>query len=212
MPPPPRLSADDRRAQIIDAVTPAVLEHGAAITSRQLADAAGVAEGTLFKAFGDKESLLAALVEHHMTDAEPDLELRAESVVEVVATLVPALVERMRFMYGLVMALGPIAQRVAGERRDDFERSKRWIATCFEPFERELRVTPMVAADVLRTLAWAAAASWGEDEPVSSVDDIMQVLLHGIVAAPGAESRAESRAEPAQGRRPDASALEPVEA
>lgn len=208
MPPPPRLSADDRRAQIIDAVTPAVLEHGAAITSRQLADAAGVAEGTLFKAFGDKESLLAALVEHHMTDAEPDLDLRAESVTELVAALVPVLVERMRFMYGLVMALGPIAQRVAAERRDDFERSKRWIAARFEPFAHELRVTPMVAAEVLRTLAWAAAASWGEDEPVSSVDDIMQVLLHGIVAAPGAESGA----EPAQGPRPDASALEPVEA
>ncbi|WP_425843317.1 TetR/AcrR family transcriptional regulator [Agrococcus sp. TSP3-2-1] len=208
MSPPPRLSADDRRAQIIDAVTPAVLELGAAITSRQLADAAGVAEGTLFKAFGDKESLLAALVEHHMTDAEPDLDLRADSVAELVATLVPVLVERMRFMFGLVMALGPIAQRVAAERRDDFERSKRWIAARFEPFAHDLRVTPLVAAEVLRALAWAAAASWGEDEPVSSVDDIMQVLLHGIVAAPGAESGA----EPAPGRRPDASALEPVEA
>lgn len=206
--PPPRLSADDRRAQILDAVTPAVLEHGAAVTSRQLADAAGVAEGTLFKAFGDKESLLAALVERHMTDAEPDLDLRADSVADVVASLVPVVVERMRFMFRLVMALGPIAQRVAAERRDDFERSKRCIAARFEPFAHDLRVTPLVAADVLRTLAWAAAASWGEDEPVSSVDDIMQVLLHGIVAAPGDEPRAGADPE----RRPDASALEPVEA
>jgi AcrR family transcriptional regulator len=208
---PPRLSADDRRAQIIDAVTPAVLEHGAAITSRQLADAAGVAEGTLFKAFGDKESLLAALVERHMTDADPQLELRAGSVAELVSVLVPVLVERMRFMFRLVMALGPVAQRVAGERRDDFERSKLWIAERFEPFAHELRVTPVVAADVLRTLAWAAAASWGEDEPVSSADDIMQVLLHGIVAAPAHEP-APDTAEPAPAPRPDASALEPVEA
>lgn len=67
MQPTTRLSADERRAQIIEAVTPAVLAHGVAVTTRQLADCAGVAEGTLFKAFGDKESLLLALAEYHLT-------------------------------------------------------------------------------------------------------------------------------------------------
>lgn len=45
---------------IIDAVIPLILEHGVGITSRQIAEAAGVAEGTVFRAFGDKESLIAA--------------------------------------------------------------------------------------------------------------------------------------------------------
>ncbi|WP_072314233.1 TetR/AcrR family transcriptional regulator [Agrococcus sp. Marseille-P2731] len=180
MTPIPRLSNDARRAQIVEAVTPAVLEHGAAITSRQLADAAGVAEGTLFKAFGDKESLLTALVEHHMTDERTE-GFESDSLEAVVETMVGVLVERMRFMFQLVVALGPIAQRVAGERRADFEQSKHWIAEHFEPYAGQLRVTPLVAADLVRTLSWAAAASWGEDAPVSSADDILQVLLHGIV-------------------------------
>ncbi|WP_413318715.1 TetR/AcrR family transcriptional regulator [Agrococcus sp. 1P02AA] len=180
MTPIPRLSSDDRRAQIIEAVTPAVLQHGAAITSRQLADAAGVAEGTLFKAFGDKESLLTALVEHHMTDERAEA-FESDSLEAVVETMVGVLVERMRFMYQLVVALGPIAQRVAAERRADFEQSKHWIAAHFEPYAHRLRVTPLVAADLVRSLSWAAAASWGEDDPVSSADDILQVLLHGIV-------------------------------
>jgi hypothetical protein len=84
-------------------------------------------------------------------------------------------------MFQLAMALGPIAQRVAEERRDEFEQSKVWIAAHFEPFEAQLRVTPLVAAEVVRTLAWAAAAGWGEAEPTSAASDIVQVLLHGIV-------------------------------
>lgn len=183
MTPIPRLSGVDRRAQIIEAVTPAVLEHGAGITTRQLAEAAGVAEGTLFKAFGDKESLLVALAEHHMIDADAPVALESGSLDELVGTLVAVLVERMRFMFQLAMALGPIAQRVAEERRDDFEQSKTWIASHFEPFASQLRVTPIVAAEVVRTLAWAAAAGWGDAEPTSSAHDIVQVLLHGIVGS-----------------------------
>ncbi|WP_342384320.1 TetR/AcrR family transcriptional regulator [Agrococcus sp. KRD186] len=190
MNPIPRLSVDDRRAQIIEAVTPAVLEHGAAITSRQLADAAGVAEGTLFKAFGDKESLLAALAEHHMTDDDAIVEFLSDSLEALVETLIAVLVERMRFMFQLVVALGPIAQRVAEEHREVFEASKVWIAARFEPFEPQLRVSPLVAAEMLRTLAWSAASGWGENSPVSSVDDIIQVLLHGIVHVEPAPSAA----------------------
>ncbi|MGM1030784.1 MAG: TetR/AcrR family transcriptional regulator [Actinomycetota bacterium] len=181
MPPTPRLSADDRRAQIIEAVTPAVLEHGVGITTRQLAEAAGVAEGTLFKAFGDKDSLLVALVEQHMDDADAAGSIETDSLDELVSTMVAVLVERMRFMFQLAMALGPLAQRVAEGRREDFEQSKTWIAAHFEPFEGQLRVTPLVAAELVRTLAWAAAAGWGEPEPTTSAADIVQVLLHGIV-------------------------------
>lgn len=191
--PIPRLSGADRRAQIIEAVTPAVLEHGVGITTRQLAEAAGVAEGTLFKAFGDKESLLTALVEQHMTDADAAGSFESDSLEQLVATMVSVLVERMRFMFRLAMALGPIAQRVAEQRREDFEHSKSWIAAHFEPFEAQLRVTPLVAAELVRTLAWAVAADGGETGPSSQTGDIVQVLLHGIIgtdASPAAAAAA----------------------
>lgn len=178
----PRLSADDRRAQIIEAVTPAVLEHGGAVTTRQLAEAAGVAEGTLFKAFGDKESLLLALAEYHLTmehAGETDA-LDLDTLEEVVTWTLRVLVERTRYVFRLIMALGPIGQRAAESARADFEASKLRLAERFEPFRDELRVPPVVAADVVRTLAWAAASSWGEHGSVSSVDDILEVLLHGI--------------------------------
>lgn len=180
----PRLSSDDRRDQIIGAVTPAVLEHGAAITSRQLAEAAGVSEGTLFKAFGDKESLLTALAEHHLRASDLTGEaaaLELDTLEEVVSWTLRVLVDRMGFIFRLVMALGPIGQRAAAGARDDFESSKHRLAERFVPFREQLSVPPVVAAEVVRTLAWAAASGWGEHSAVSSVDDILQVLLHGIV-------------------------------
>ncbi len=192
MNPIPRLSADDRRAQIIEAITPAVLEHGAAITTRELAEAAGVAEGTLFKAFGDKESLLVALAEHHLDASSFAAEqgaLEFDSIADLVETTSRTLVDRFRFVYRLVMALGPIGQRVASERHAEFESSKHRLAERFVPFRDELRVSPLVAADVLRSLAWAASSSWGEHSPTSEVDDIIQVLLHGIVRTEAATTR-----------------------
>ncbi|MDH5291940.1 MAG: TetR/AcrR family transcriptional regulator, partial [Acidimicrobiia bacterium] len=56
------LPPEERRASIIEAVLPLLMEQGAAVTSRQLAAAAGVSEGTIFNAFGDKEALLAAVL------------------------------------------------------------------------------------------------------------------------------------------------------
>lgn len=190
----PRLNVDDRRAQIIGAVTPAVLELGAAITSRQLAEAAGVSEGTLFKAFGDKESLLTELVEYHLSESDLTGEIGAhqlDSLEDVVTFTMRVLVDRMRFIFQLVVALGPIGQRAAAGRKDDFESSKQRLAERFVPFHEQLSVPPVVAADVLRTLAWAAASNWGEAAAVSPVDDTLRVLLHGIVrtdAAPSASA------------------------
>lgn len=88
------------------------------------------------------------------------------------------------------MALGPIGQRAAESARADFEASKLRLAERFEPFRDELRVPPVVAADVVRTLAWAAASNWGEHGAVSSVDDILEVLLRGIVRDHTASSEA----------------------
>lgn len=190
----PRLSVDDRRAQIIEAVTPAVLERGAAITSRELAEAAGVSEGTLFKAFGDKESLLLALAEHHLSrqDAGETGVLALDTLEEVVTWTLRVLVERMRFMFQLVMVLGPIGQRAAAGAKTEFESSKHRLAARFVPFRDELRVAPVVAAEVVRTLAWAAASHWGEHTEASPVDDILQVLLHGIVRTEPAPSASEA--------------------
>src|SRR4051795_11241283 len=56
------LPPDERRAAILEAVRPVLLERGAAVTTRELAEAAGVAEGTLFRVFTDKATLVREAV------------------------------------------------------------------------------------------------------------------------------------------------------
>src|SRR3954449_4932785 len=57
------LPPDERRSMIVAATLPLLLEHGDRVTSRQIAEAAGVAEGTIFRAFADKDEIIAAVVE-----------------------------------------------------------------------------------------------------------------------------------------------------
>ena len=55
---------------IVAATLPLLLEHGDRVTSRQIAEAAGIAEGTIFRAFADKDEVIAAVIEAAL-DPEP---------------------------------------------------------------------------------------------------------------------------------------------
>ena len=71
------MAPDDRRRAIVDAVVPLLLEHGDAVTTRQIAEAAGIAEGTIFRVFPDKPALLLAAAEETMDPATARGELTA---------------------------------------------------------------------------------------------------------------------------------------
>jgi AcrR family transcriptional regulator len=95
---------------IIDAVMPLLVEYGSDITSKQIAEAAGLAEGTIFRAFGDKETLLRAAAdkffdpdtvraELRSIDASLDLHARITAIIEM-------LQKRMQGMFRVLTALG----------------------------------------------------------------------------------------------------------
>lgn len=97
------LPPDDRRDAILESVLPLIREHGGQVSTRQLAEASGVAEGTLFRAFGDKESLIAAAVERYF---EPEPLLRAIRAIDrdlpLEAKLEQALVLLQERMSGVI--------------------------------------------------------------------------------------------------------------
>lgn len=67
------MAPEDRRAALIDATIPLLREHGLDVSTRQIAQAAGVAEGTIFGVFQDKNTLVAAALLHAL-DPQPTLD------------------------------------------------------------------------------------------------------------------------------------------
>ncbi|GAA4851016.1 hypothetical protein GCM10023221_33120 [Luteimicrobium xylanilyticum] len=117
------LPPDERRAAILRAVRPVLLERGVAATTRELAEAAGVAEGTLFRVFSDKLTLIAqaAFVAADPADAVPELDAIPRSLAlrdRLVAVMEIGLarIETTMRWFGILHELGRIDPRPEAER------------------------------------------------------------------------------------------------
>jgi AcrR family transcriptional regulator len=95
------MAPEDRRAALIDATVPLLHEHGLDVSTRRIAQAAGVAEGTIFRVFPDKHSLVVAALLHAL-DPQPTL--------DALAAIDPGLALRQR----LVRAAELIHERFTG--------------------------------------------------------------------------------------------------
>lgn len=101
----------ERRAAIVDAARPLLREHGLSVTTRQIAMAAGVSEGTIFNVFADKDELISAVVERAIDPApfeasiaaiDPDADFAARVIAAT------ALIQRRTVdVWELISQVGP---------------------------------------------------------------------------------------------------------
>jgi AcrR family transcriptional regulator len=164
---------------IVAATLPLLLEHGDRVTSKQIAEAAGIAEGTIFRAFADKDEVIAAVIEAAL-DPEP---------LEAALTDIP---EGLAFEDGLAAAVVIMQQRVidlwrlvssVGTRFHEMTRrpmpDSGALVRLFEANRARITVEPIAAARLLRALTLSTTHPMLAGEP-SSPDELVQLFLHGV--------------------------------
>lgn len=172
------LPPEQRRAAIIDAVRPLLLEYGGAVTTRQIACAAGIAEGTIFRVFADKEELLRAALDA-VVDPEP-LEA-ALSSIDPGLTFEEQLVEATRLLQRRVVEIWTIVSSLGPRRESDRRRLRESpkLTALFAAHRDRITAEPEVAARMLRalTLALTHPAMTSQAAEAAAIVD---VVLHGI--------------------------------
>ena len=171
------MPADERRAMIVSTMLPLLLEHGEMVTTKAVAEAAGIAEGTIFRVFADKDELIAAVVEEATDPIAFEAALAAidpaAPLGDVVTDAVRLLQRRTLVIAQLMAAVGPRFHH----RRPIPDRPG--LIALFAAHGDEITVEPATAA------RWLAALTMSTSHPLMSSEllppaAIAELFLHGV--------------------------------
>lgn len=184
------LSPEERRSAILDAVIPLLVERGAAVTTAEMAEAAGIAEGTIFRVFPDKASLLHAAIETTMDPrpienalADIDAGLPMDKQLAEAARILGARYENTTALVAMVRSMPheathhERAHAVASEAMASVVRSLTILLERYRPL---LRVEPTRAASLLRGLVFTESHHLLASDGPMTAEELVDVLLNGI--------------------------------
>ncbi|HEX7306719.1 TetR/AcrR family transcriptional regulator [Lentzea sp.] len=193
----PAMSPEDRREAIVQATLPLVVEAGANVTTSQIAAAAGIAEGTVFRVFKDKAELLGACIQRALLSDDEVARIRAvpaglpieERLVEAAST-VSGYLDRMWTVMGALRESGYQPSQEDHEKhrgpQAGMQRVSDAIAELFD--DVELRTSPEHAARLLLGFVFTNRLQ-GKGFGEKSVEpaELVELFLHGALKTGGSD-------------------------
>lgn len=181
------MAPEDRRAMIAEASIPLFIEYGPGLTTRQIAEHLGIAEGTIFRAFGDKDSLIRATVGAFFDQARRQLPSglvdSSLPLAEKVALLVSNARIHMRGVFAMLALMDPHdIPSVVGEH--DASAFDEAVAAAFAPDAAQLSLPLDRLGVVVRMATLAAWAPHMGGQPRLDEDELSRFILYGIAGQP----------------------------
>ncbi|WP_410660319.1 TetR/AcrR family transcriptional regulator [Amycolatopsis sp. lyj-112] len=187
------MSADERRRMIVQSVLPLMVEHGAGVTTSQIARAAGIGEGTVFRVFKDKDELFATCFAEAL---KPDQVLDAIAVIDLEQPLDDRLVEAADALSAHLQRMGALMAAMHGSgkhpergqvrrdgRRESMSAMRDAMTELFEPEKDRLRLPAAQLAGLFLSLLFSGRMRFGDtaDEPTTM--ELVDVFLNGAMGA-----------------------------
>jgi AcrR family transcriptional regulator len=189
----PALAPDERRAALIRATIPLLHEHGVEVSTRQIAEAAGVAEGTIFGVFESKNSLVVCSVIKAL-DPQPTLDRLAaidrsaplrERLAEAAELIHDRFAENAALMTAarklIITGQDPDAGARIARNREQLQAA---LAEVIEPDAPLLRRSPGQVATMLLLFCGANTyGPFGDPESFRGAE-LVSLLLDGLLIRP----------------------------
>lgn len=182
------MTQPERREAIIQATLPLLLDQGSDLSTREIAAAAGIAEGTIFRVFQTKRDLIhqtiaaalqpdQAIQQIQALPAGQPLEVRVEHLLGILL----AEVHRTRALVANFCSVRGSEDRSSHPRGPEPFAARKQLVTAstvaLSPHQDELRVPAHLAAQLLSALSLAAALEGDSD---FNPHRLAQTVLHGI--------------------------------
>ncbi|MCA9839907.1 MAG: TetR/AcrR family transcriptional regulator [Trueperaceae bacterium] len=192
------LAPDKRRRAIIEAVLPLLVERSATITTREIAEAAEVAEGTLFKVFPDKYAIILAAIEHQL-DPEPlrvglqniDVEASLEAQLIAAARVITENSEEASALFAVLRTMPPASNRPIEPPTFIHtwgEAVTSGVTTLLEPHQESLCFDHDRVAAAFVALLFTRRHPLAKPQERMSVTELVKLLLYGALDSKAASA------------------------
>lgn len=197
----PAMTLEQRREAIVASTLPLLIQHGNDVSTSQIAAAAGIAEGTVFRAFKDKQELLVACMRSGLNSAE---EIARIEGIDPDLPMAQRLTEGVHAISGYLNRIWQVGQalQAAGISREDVHkrvhgddenmndpdkpgpprelvRVTKAVAGLLDP--AVLRLDPQHAARLLLGLVLTNRMDTGLGGQVTEPAELVDLFLHGAI-------------------------------